>query len=216
MPIQGITDGTGTVVGQPERDYSQISEIDFMTLLVAQIKNQDPMSPMDNAEFTGQITQFTMLDELETMNAKLDDSILVGQSINNTGMLALVGKDVTVQGDGVTLAEGAASQSLVTCEGVGTATVEVKNSAGQVVATYTAPVNPGMSDISWDGKLEDGSVAPDGDYSLEVRVNNSNGEDLPFTPLMTGRVEGLRYENNIGVVVVGGAEYYVSEIYKVS
>lgn len=216
MPIQGITDGTGTVVGQADRDYAAISKIDFMTLLVAQIKNQDPMSPMDNAEFTGQITQFTMLDELETMNSKLDDSLLVGQSINNTGMLALVGKDVTVQGDGLTLSEGAASQSLVTCEGVGTATVEVKNSAGQVVATYTAPVNPGMSDISWDGKLEDGSVAPDGDYSLEVQVSTSAGVDLPFTSLMTGRVEGLRYENNIGVVVVGGAEYYVSEIYKVS
>ena len=51
-------------MGAPARDYSEINQIDFMNLLVAQIQNQDPLSPMDNAEFTGQITQFTMLDEL--------------------------------------------------------------------------------------------------------------------------------------------------------
>ena len=65
MPIAGITDGYGTVIGQAERDYAEISKIDFMALLVAQIKNQDPMSPMDNAEFTSQITQFTMLEEMD-------------------------------------------------------------------------------------------------------------------------------------------------------
>ena len=73
MPVAGITDGYGPVVGQPARDYTDVDKMDFMTLLVAQIKNQDPMSPMDNAEFTSQITQFTMLDEMKSMNAKLEE-----------------------------------------------------------------------------------------------------------------------------------------------
>lgn len=215
MAIEGITDGYGTVIGQAERDYSEISKIDFMTLLVAQIKNQDPMSPMDNAEFTSQLTQFTMLEEMETMNTSLENDILVGQSINNTGMLALVGKDVTVEGSKAWVSGGQVSENLVVPTGPGTATVEVKDSSGAIVATYTKDVDTGLADISWDGKLNDGSQAPEGEYTLSVQVAN-DGETVPFTTLMTGRVEGLRYENNVGVVIVDGQEYYVSEIYKVS
>lgn len=216
MAITGITDGYGTVIGAAERDYSQISKIDFMTLLVAQIKNQDPMSPMDNAEFTSQLTQFTMLEEMETMNANLENDVLVGQSINNTGMLALVGKDVTVAGDKVWVQEGQVSESLVVPAAAGTATVQVKDASGQVVATYTKTVRTGLADVSWDGKLADGSQAPAGEYTLAVEVAGSDGAPVDCTTLMTGRVDGLRYENNVGVVIVDGNEFYVSEIYKVS
>ncbi len=215
MPITGVTNATGPVIGQPERDYSEISDIDFMTLLVAQIQNQDPMSPMDNAEFTSQLTQFSMLDDLESMSSKLDDSIMVGQSINNTAMLALVGKDVTVAGDAAWVEAGEASESMVASDGPGTATVKVLDEAGNVVATYTTDVDAGLSDISWDGRTDDGETAPDGRYTLDVSVENQ-GVPVGFTTLMTGHVESLRYENNAGVVTVDDQEYYVSDIYKIS
>ena len=74
----------------PQQDWREQMESMsslLMNLLVAQIQNQDPLSPMDNAEFTSQITQFTMLDEMQSMNAKLEDNLMVGQTINNTAML---------------------------------------------------------------------------------------------------------------------------------
>ncbi len=215
MPVTGVTNATGPVIGQPERDYSEISDLDFMTLLVAQIQNQDPMSPMDNAEFTSQLTQFSMLDDMESMNSKLEDSIMVGQSINNTAMLALVGKDVTVAGDAAWVEDGEASESMVSSDGPGTATVKVMDESGNVVATYTTEVNAGLSDISWDGKMDDGETAPDGRYTLDVSVEN-DGASVGFTTLMTGHVESLRYENNAGVVTVDDQDYYVSDIYKIS
>lgn len=215
MPVQGVTDGYGPVVGEASRDYSEVSKIDFMTLLVAQIQNQDPMSPMNNSEFTSQITQFTMLEEMETMNGKLDENVMVGQSINNTAMLALVGKDVTVDGNKVWVTAGQVSESVVATEVPGRATIEVTDSFGHVVATYNKDVSQGLTDVTWDGLLESGEVAPDGDYTLSVSVKNGEA-DVAFTTLMTGPVDGLRYENNVAVVSVGGQEYYVSEIYKVS
>ncbi len=216
MPVQGITDGHGPVVGAASRDYSEINKIDFMKLLVAQIQNQDPMSPMDNSEFTSQITQFTMLEEMQTMNGKLDDSVLVGQSINNTAMLALVGKDVTVDGNKASVAGGEVTENLVAAEGPGQATIEVVDSYGHVVATYQKDISQGLNDVTWDGILADGeTAAPDGDYTLSITVRNGD-LDVPFSTLMTGVVEGLRYENNVAVVTVGGQEFYVSEIYKVS
>jgi len=215
MPIQGIDNATGAVLGQPERDTGEVSKLDFMSLLVAQIQNQDPTSPMDNAEFTAQITQFTMLDELAGMNEKLTESIMVGQSMNNTAMLALVGKNVTVEGNTLSVAEGVVSENTINSTGPGVAIIEVKNEAGNVIDTFTANISQGLNDIQWDGLDENGEALPDGAYSLDVTVSNS-GIEVPFNVLQTGAVEGLRYENNVAVVMVGGHEFYVSEIYKVS
>ena len=215
MLVSGITDGFGPVVGQPARDNATVDKMDFMTLLVAQIKNQDPMSPMDNAEFTSQITQFTMLDEMKSMNMKLEENLLVGQAINNTAMLGLVGKNVTVQGNKIWMAEGIASESVVAADGPGSVVIEVTDDTGHVVATYRRTIERGLNDVSWDGNLDNGEVAGDGNYSISVSPGDGS-EDLPFTTLMTGPVEGLRYDNNMAVVIIGGQEYYVADIYKVS
>ena len=216
MPIAGINDGTGPVAGAADRDYSQVSKIDFMALLVAQIQNQDPMSPMDNQQFTSQITQFTMLEEMEKTNAKLEENLLVGQAINNTSMLGLVGKKVTVEGSDTWVTGGVVTENMIVAEGTGLAKVEVKDQSGNVVATFERPVDSGLNSVAWDGRLANGEVAADGTYSMKVTMANDRGDEIPFTTLMTGAVDGLRYENNQAVVMVGGLEFYVSEIYKVS
>jgi len=216
MPVAGINDSTGPVLGAAERDYSEVSKIDFMQLLVAQIQNQDPLSPMDNAQFTSQITEFTQLEQLETMNSNLEENLIVGQAINNTAMLGLVGKNVTVEGNGAWVEGGVASENVIASEGAGRAVIEVTDSTGHVVATYERDVDTGLNDVSWDGRLDNGEMAEDGKYNITVEVTNNSDDEIAFTTLMTGPVQGLRYENNQAVVMVGGLEFYVSEIYKVS
>ena len=213
--IDGITNATGAVMGAAERDYSEVSKLDFMTLLVAQIQNQDPMSPMDNSEFTAQMTQFTMLEELETLNSKMDANILMSQSLNNTAMLGLVGRDVTVDGNYLTVSDGEVSKNIISCEGPGTAEVNVLDESGNVVAAFSKVVSTGANDISWDGLDEDGEALPDGSYSLEASVTNGD-VDVSFGMMSTGSVDSLRYEDGVAVVTVNGQEYYVSEIYEVS
>lgn len=216
MPIAGITDGTGAVLGQAGRDYSQVSKLDFMTLLVAQIKNQDPTSPMDNAQFTSQITQFSMLEQLETMSAALEDNVAVGTAINNTAMLALVGRNVTVAGNDVSVSGGVASENMIAAGGNGKATIKITDENGRVVRTFTQSVTKGLNDVDWDGQTDDGVAAPDGKYTISAEVKDNNGEAVTFTNLMTGAVSGLRYSDNQAIVMVNGEEFYVSEIYKVS
>ena len=91
-------------------------------LLVAQIQNQDPLSPMDNQQFTSQITQFTMLEEMEQTNANLEENLLVGQAINNTTMLGLVGKQVTVEGNKLEVTGGMASENMIAVDAPATTT----------------------------------------------------------------------------------------------
>ena len=202
-------------MGAAERDYSDVSKLDFMTLLVAQIQNQDPMSPMDNAEFTGQITQFTMLEEMQTMNDKFDENLMMSAALNNTAMLGLVGKDITVQGDQLSLENGTASGNALACDGPGTAAIEILDENGDVVCTYRQTVQQGLNDITWDGMIDEETAAEDGEYTMRVSVTNSD-IDVSSITLMTGPVEGLRYDNNVGIVTVNGEEFYVSEIYQIS
>jgi flagellar basal-body rod modification protein FlgD len=216
MTVTAITSATGPVLGAAENDYSEVGKIDFLNLLIAQIRNQDPLSPLDNAEFTTQITQFTMLEELTALKDKLEENLLIGQSINNTAMLALVGRDVTVAGDRVWVGDEGVSESGIVVEQPATATIEVVDEAGEVVATYSRELVAGHNDVTWDGKLAGGDESAEpGAYTLRVNVENE-GRAVSHVTLMTGRVTGLRYENNYAVVEVGGEEFYVSEIYKVS
>jgi len=216
MTVQGVETATTPVLGAPTRDYSEINQIDFMNLLVAQIQNQDPLSPMDNAEFTSQITQFTMLDELAAMGQKLDEQVLMAQSINNTAMLSLVGRSCTVEGEEVHVSDGVVSGNKLNATQPGTATITVRDESGTVVASYLKTVDTGLNDIGWDGTLASGEEAADGEYSLSVSMVNNQNQSVSATTLMTGPVQGLRYENGVAVVQVHGEEFYVSDIYQVS
>jgi flagellar basal-body rod modification protein FlgD len=217
MPVQGVSSGGyGPVMGAPDNATEDLNKIDFMNLLIAQIKHQDPMSPMDNQQFISQLTQFASLEEMQGMNSRFDDSMILTQSLNNTMMLGLVGKTVSVSGDVVTVSDGEVSSNRLQAATAGVARIEVRDIANNVVATYTVPVTSGMNDITWNGKTTEGDDAADGPYRLHITVEDSQGASQPFMAFMSGTVESIRYENNYAIVRVGGEEYYVSEIESVS
>jgi flagellar hook assembly protein FlgD len=121
-----------------------------------------------------------------------------------------------VLGDESHVTAGVATGNKLNATQPGTATVTVRDDAGAVVATYVRTVDVGLNDVGWDGKLSNGDPAPDGEYSLDVSMVNASNNTVSATTLMTGPVEGLRYENGIAVVQVHGEEFYVSDIYQVS
>ncbi|MHB8078743.1 MAG: flagellar hook assembly protein FlgD [Candidatus Krumholzibacteriia bacterium] len=188
----------------------------FMSLLVTQIQNQDPFSPMDNQQFISQLTQFTSLEQLQKINDSLTSNMTVSQSLNNTLLLDLVGRRATVPGSDFALADGEVSPLKVQAATGGTATITVKNAAGQVVSTYDRQVTAGWDDVTWDGRLADGSVAPDGEYSYAVSMVDRSGTAVATNTFVTGLVDSLRFDNGIAMVTVAGHEYYVSEIAQVS
>jgi len=216
MAVSAIQTSTTPVVGAANRDYTQMTDLDFMNLLVAQIQNQDPLSPMSNAEFTSQITQFSTLEQIVGLGAKMDEQVLMSQAINNTAMLSLIGRDVTVAGDDVTVSDGEVSVNMLNSAATGTATVEVLDSAGAVVRSYQEDVQAGLNTIQWDGKLADESQAADGEYTLRVKVQDREGKEVISAVLMTAAVEGLRFENNAAIVTVNGEDFSVADIFKVS
>ena len=210
---------------------SEIDDVDFMQLLITQMRHQDPFEPMDNSQMVSQLNQFALLDEVGALNSKTDDMLLMSQSLNNTMMLDLVGRTVQVEGDQVVFTPATAvnaagdeiqapprgSEFHFVADQGGTARITLRDAGGEVVGTYTLAVAGGLNELKWQDLLTDpGGWNLDGRYTVEVSVTNANGSAVSTLNLMTLPVDSIRYENNIGVVEVGGRDFLVSQIYQVS
>ena len=213
MNVSGVSTTTAASAYGP--GSTKESQDQFLQLLVTQLQNQNPLDPMSNEEFTAQLTQFSQLEQLEELNANMQADMGISQSLNNTMMLDIVGRTATVAGEGVDVSDGLATGSRLQSAGDGVATVEVRNAAGEVVATYRTDVEAGWNDIAWDGMTEAGEMAEDGAYTLSVTVADRAGEEIPAHVFRQGRVDSIRFENNLAVLTVAGSEYYASEIAEV-
>jgi len=188
---------------------------EFLQLLITQIKNQDPLKPLDNAQFTSQLAQLSTLEQLQEMNDAMTQDLVYTQSLNNTMMLGLVGRTAVVEGDQVTVSGGEPSSCHLQSAAAGVATVTVRDESGDVVRTFTQAVDAGWSELGWDGRDADGQPAADGNYTLSVAVADGEGADVASMVYMSGLVESIRFENNLALLHVAGRDYYASEIARV-
>jgi len=167
-PSQALLD---TVNGTKKTNSSSVADVQdrFMTLLVTQMKNQDPLNPMDNAQVTSQMAQLatvTGIDKLNDTMAALISSVQVGQSYQATSM---IGHNVLVSGNTVST-EGAGGYFGVELPvGADKLSITIKDSAGNTVRNVELGAqSEGTLPLTWDGKTNDGSVAATGDYKIEV------------------------------------------------
>lgn len=173
----------------------------FMTLLTTQLKNQNPLDPMDNAEMTSQLAQINTVSGIEELNRTLQ---AISTQIDARGMLqaaALIGKGVLVPGDRVLLQHDAAGVPAATPFGVEldapaeNLIVSIVDGGGQVVNRYElGAVGSGMESFTWDGMTGEGTAAAPGAY--RVRVEAQRGQT-------TAAVATLNYAVVGGVVPVG-------------
>lgn len=214
MSISSIQESNYSSLSSSGSVSQQDESGQFLTLLVTQMQNQDPLNPMSNAEFTSQLAQLSTLEQLQSMNDKFDENMLYMQSLNNTMMLGMVGEMAVVEGDRVDVTDGQAGINQIQTTAGGVATVTVRNEAGAVVATYTREIEAGWSDLSWDG-LVDGETAPDGEYTLSTVVEDRGGTPVESAVYMAGVVDSIRFVNNLALMSINGRDYYASEIAKV-
>jgi flagellar basal-body rod modification protein FlgD len=146
----------------------------FMTLLITQMKSQDPLNPMDNAQVTSQMAQLstvTGIDQLNTTMQSLISSVQAGQSYQASSM---IGHNVLVSGDKITNTGSGGYFGVDLPNGADKVTINIKNSAGTVVKTVDLGAQTsGTVPLSWDGHMADGSLAANGDYTFEAKATVS-------------------------------------------
>lgn len=171
---------------------TELSESRFLTLLTAQLKNQDPLNPMDNAQMTSQLAQISTVNGIEKLNSTLEK--LMSSSTDSQAMQAAAMLDhlVLVEGSSMTLAEGSQAYGGVQLsQGVDSATMTITSASGQVVRTVDlGALDAGIHDFAWDGKNDAGELAAAGNYSFSISAEQG-GKTISVTPLQLGAVTGV-------------------------
>jgi len=192
---------------------------DFLKLLVAQLKNQDPLAPQDNTQFVAQLAQFSSLEAAMGTNSRLDSLTAMNQGLANTEVVALVGKTATVKGSLVT-ATGSGSAVPVSFS-LGSSTdstnVSIQNSSGKVIRTIPIGAHSaGLVKVNWDGRDDAGNVMPAGTYAVSVQAKTKDGSAVSVAQETTGQVKSVAFDKGYPVLTLAnGMQVPVSDLLKV-
>ncbi|MDO1560079.1 flagellar hook assembly protein FlgD [Brevundimonas sp. 2R-24] len=189
----------------------------FLQLLTAQLKNQDPLSPVDSNAFTAQLVQMAGVEQQILTNELLTG--LVGASATGlNGAVQYIGKEVTAAGAAVRLQDGQATWSYELARQAEGATLEILNGQGEVVWRGAAPeLGEGVHDFTWDGRNSAGDQLADGGvYTLRISAAAAGGAPVDSQVLIRGRVTAVELYDGQPYVTVGGSVLPLSQIISVA
>src|SRR5689334_18071963 len=187
----------------------------FLKLLVTQMKNQDPLNPMDNAQVTTQMAQISTvggIDKLNTTLAGLSSSLMAAQSVQSS---AIIGRDVYAAGSTLALVDGKASGAFELKQDADRVFVQITDRSGALLRTLElGAAKAGMSAFEWDGKTDLGTTATPGTYTFQVTAAQGNTA-IAADPMMAGRVDGVSLTNGVRLNLQGGGDIGMSDVKRI-
>ena len=154
----------------------------FLKLLTTQLRNQDPLEPLDTEKFTEQLVQFSSVEQSIQTNNHLETLIALQAAGERNSALSLVGRSVTLATDKASHAGSGAAWTYTLSDNANSVSVSVVDSLGRAVTTLEGATAKGTHDVAWNGKTADGDDAAPGVYRLVVTASDASGEKL--TPLI--------------------------------
>lgn len=179
---------------------------DFLGMLMTQLKNQDPSSPLDSNQFTQELVSFSGVEQQINTNSSLTSLIQLTQAGEVMQAASMTGKQVTVQSSQIPLQNTSGSVQFTAATAKPVA-VAIADSSGNLVRTTTLDAKAGANAWTWDGTSNSGAQLPDGAYNISVYGAGSDGSTtaLPFT--VTGTVTGTQSTGSNGMQLqLGGVD----------
>jgi flagellar basal-body rod modification protein FlgD len=201
------TSSTATVMGKD----------DFLTLLVAQLQNQDPLNPSDSTEFTAQLAQFSSLEQLQNINDTLAGFEVYQSTLNNIQSSNFIGKTVTASGDALSVTNGVADPISVELDkNCQTVYIQISDAHGEYVTDIEAgSLDAGMHSIAWDGTDQYGVTVGDGSYTFSVMAVDADGNSVSTTSYITGKVTGIDYQSGETILLIGDQKVSIASLIRV-
>ena len=196
---------------------SALGQTEFLQLLVTQLQNQDPLNPLDSAEYAAQLAQFSSVEQLVNINsgmeALLESQQLMSSGLNNTIASSLAGKTVTAISDRVHLGEERLTDVNFRLSSVASdVTIRVVDATGNVVRTeQLAGFSAGDHAWTWDGTASNGRSVPEGTYQVQIEALNGENPVNALTVLQ-GAVSKVRYTNGGVELVVNGVPIPLGDV----
>ena len=185
----------------------------FLTLLTTQLQHQNPMDPLDTNQFTQQLVQFAGIEQQLKSNEQLKSLVEIEKSAQATQALVYVGSNVAVDGSKAQF-DKSATWNFHSDKNT-SATITIKNSAGQTAYTGNFSLKEGNSSFVWDGKGNDGVQWPAGTYTLTATGKDSSGNNVAISTEVQGIVDSVDLTASPPLLSIGGQNYTTDKIKRV-
>lgn len=210
--------GVGSSGSMPANPKSKMGKDEFIKLLVAQLRNQDPLNPAEGQEMAAQLAQFSSVEQLMNINSAIasqagaNASLLVTMQAN--AAMGAIGKTVLAKGDQLRLGGEDGASSVTAYVGTaGTATLRVYDASGKEVGTQKLGyMNAGEREVALSDKIQ--GLAP-GDYTYKLDVVDLKGLAVEVQPYMTGRVDAIQISPSGPVLVIRGKQIPFGDVVEV-
>ncbi|MBS0245119.1 MAG: flagellar biosynthesis protein FlgD [Proteobacteria bacterium] len=186
----------------------------FLQLLTTQLKNQNPLDPLDTNQFTQQLVQFAQVEQQMKSNDQLASLLALEKNAQQTTALAYVGQTVVVDGSTTALTSSGATWSFNAAK-VATASVTIKDSTGQTAYTGTFAVNPGDQKFTWDGHGNDGTTWPAGNYTMVINATDANSQPVSISSEVQAVVDSVDLTQNPPTLSLNGTDYTMDKIKRI-
>ncbi|HZT27559.1 MAG TPA: flagellar hook capping FlgD N-terminal domain-containing protein [Pseudolabrys sp.] len=212
LPTSATTASTTANAGDAAEIASNFTQ--FLQLLTTQLKNQDPLSPMDTNQFTQQLVEFSQVEQQLKTNSSLSTLVTLQQSAQATSALELVGATVVVNGANAQLTPNGATWTLNATKPAN-ATISIANSTGQTVYTGSFAVSAGPQTFTWDGHGNDGRLWPAGTYTLTASAVDASGQSTAISTQVQAPVDSVDLTQNPPVLSINGQNYTMNQLQKI-
>lgn len=173
-----------------------LGQADFLRLMTEQLKHQDPLDPMENSAFLGQLAQFSTVQGIQDLNGTVNGFSSLMQADQILRGTALIGRDVLVPSDTLALGEDGGAGGIAAAPGPGTVTFEIADANGNVVRQVSATAAAaGEVALDWDGMHASGERLPPGSYTVSARHTGPDGERTDLGTYVRSRVQSVSVGN---------------------
>ena len=213
MAVDGVSGSSNTSQMASSRSTIADNFDTFLTILTTQLRNQNPLDPMDTNQFTQQLVQFTGVEQQLKTNEFLETLMLSSQNTAKSDAVSYIGKEVTSSGKtGELTDENAVFWAYSADANAANATVTIKDANGQVVYTETGPLNAGPGTFRWDGMGSDGNLKPNGVYTIDIQGKDANGQIVKISTASIGIVTAVDFTGDVPLLTVGSRRVAITDV----
>jgi flagellar basal-body rod modification protein FlgD len=212
--INGLTNNatsTSTAATTKKKDNT-LGQDEFMTMLLAQLKNQDPLNPMDGKDFAAQLAQFSTLQQITNLNTTMSSLPTYLQSLSNSQMANMIGANALAKGNVINVSGATTNISYTLPADIQSGTIKIYNTNGAQVDTLSiGSQKAGINTTSWNS-----SYVGAGNYTFAISAVDQSNNAVSASTLISGKITGVSFKNNNAYLTINGQDVAFADVSSIS
>jgi len=199
------TSSTTSTAAPTKKDNTTLGKEDFLSLLVAQLKNQDPLNPDDPTQFTAQLAQFSQLEQLFNLNGGMTNLVSAYENADKMTAINTIGKEVAFESDSFAFDGKPVTLGYQLDEQASSVTIALRKDGVTVATLNGEDLDEGVHYLTWNGLTSMGGQAAAGNYSIVISAKNSQGASIDADSIVRSQVTGTDLGDSSGGTLLTGS-----------